>query len=119
MADAESYREGGAAPAPRTADPVLLYDYLSRPLGLVVELSLTPETADKLGTIGALATRLRATELFARVDILPSRARQALADPTVFAAQNDFALSLEGRPFEHSVPPPPPESRRSDSFLLP
>jgi hypothetical protein len=56
--------------------------------------------------VGALITELRAANRYARVDILPARARQAkLADPTVFADQgSDYAIELEPVPFDGAIP---------------
>lgn len=113
IADAETYA-GGAIPqgtpaaAPETQ---LLRGCFARPTGLVVELSLPPSNKDQLGAIGALVGSLRATHQFASVDILPVRARQPLADPSVFAPKGgDFAIALDAAPFEHNLPPPPPSA---------
>ncbi|MDR1281776.1 MAG: hypothetical protein LBK99_13270 [Opitutaceae bacterium] len=113
IADAETYA-GGALPKGTPAampETQLLRGCFSRSGGLVVELSLAPVNRDPLGTIGALVNALRTTGHFTSVDILPVRARQALADPAVFAPGGDFALALEATPFEHTLPPPPPAAR--------
>ncbi|EIQ01734.1 hypothetical protein OpiT1DRAFT_00308 [Opitutaceae bacterium TAV1] len=110
IADVETY-SGGALPKGSPAampETQLLRGCFSRSSGLVVELSLAPANKDPLGTIGALVNALRTTGHFTSVDILPVRARQALADPAVFAPGGDFALALETTPFEHTLPPPPP-----------
>ncbi|WP_232767134.1 hypothetical protein, partial [Geminisphaera colitermitum] len=115
IADAETY-VGGAIPqgtpaaAPETQ---FLRGCFARPTGLVVELSLPPSNKDHLGSIGTLVQNLRATHQFTSVDILPVRARQPLADPSVFAPKGgDFALALETAPYEHNLPPPPPSRQR-------
>lgn len=111
IADAETYAGGAIPQGTPAADPEvqLLRGCFARPSGLVVELSLSPANKDQLGTIGAIVHELRATHQFTSVDILPVRARQALADPRVFAPKGgDFAIALETAPFEHGLPPPPP-----------
>ncbi len=103
VADVETYQAGSLPQGTPMAAPEtqLLAGCLSRPTGLVVELSLRPGGGDPLAQVGALITQLRAGEQFTSVDILPARARQtALADRTVFAAEGaDYALRLDAEPF--------------------
>ncbi len=108
VADSETYHanslpRGTPAATPETQ---LLRNCLARPTGLVVELSLAPGGGDQLGKISTLVTELRASPLFSGVDILPARARQSLADRSVFSSGDGFALSLETPTFEHFLPPP-------------
>ncbi len=108
VADTETYQAGSLPQGSPSAAPEtqLLALCLARPSGLVVELSFRPGGEDPLAKVGALIAELRDTGDFARVDILPARARQtALADRAVFAADGaDFALQLETFPFDGVVP---------------
>ncbi len=123
VADAESYATGAppvTAGAPgAVGDALPLRQLVERPTGLIVELSLPPETPDKLGAISRLAEGLRASGVFSGIDILPARARRSLADPAVLAPDSDFALGLEAPPFEHSLPPPPAPSAGGGLFSRP
>lgn len=108
VTDAETYQAGSLPKGTPSAAPETqrLAGCLARSSGLVVELSFRPGGGDPLGQVGALITELRAANLYARVDILPARARQAkLADPSVFADQgSDFAIELEPTPFDGAIP---------------
>jgi hypothetical protein len=108
VTDAETYQAGSLPKGTPSAAPETqkLAGCLARSSGLVVELSFRPGGGDPLGRVGALITELRAANRYARVDILPARARQAkLADPTVFADQgSDYAIELEPVPFDGAIP---------------
>lgn len=109
VTDAETYQAGSLPKGTPSAAPETqrLAGCLARSSGLVVELSFRPDGTDPLERVGRLITELRAANSYARVDILPSRARQAkLADPTVFADQgSDYAIELAPAAFDGAIPP--------------
>jgi hypothetical protein len=110
VADQESYQAAQGA-APRRDSVVFLSEYVSRPGGLVAELSLPADTPDKLAAVSEVVSGLKEGGIFTGVDILPARLRRPLADPAVFAADSIFALNLEVVPFNHSLPDAPPRGR--------
>ena len=108
VTDAETYQAGSLPKGTPSAAPETqkLAGCMARSSGLVVELSFRPGGGDPLGQVGTLISELRAADSYARVDILPARARLAkLADPSVFAEQGaDYAIELEPAAFDGVIP---------------
>jgi hypothetical protein len=114
IADTETYQSGALPQATPSAAPEtqLFAGLLTRPSGLVVELSFRPGGADPLGRMGELIGELRDSGAFAGVDILPPRARRpGLADRAVFAAEGAaYSLQLDSAPFAGAPAPAAPPS---------